>query len=444
MHDPSTTILLLLLAAFLILCNAFFVAAEFGMVKMRHTRIATIKRNYGFRGKILAHVHKHLDAYLSACQLGITLASIGLGWVGEPIFAKLLEPFFKFVGIKSQELIVFISFFVAFSIISFLHIVIGELVPKSLAIRQSEKVSVWTAVPLFMFYWLMYPAIWLLNFCANSILKLAKLDTIHKGEYAYSPEEIKLILSATHAHGQLSKQELDILKHSIELLDIEAVDVMRPIDEMIALQADETIKSALNTILQYRYSRYPIYYEKNREIIGIVHIKDILYAISKKQEASQLKSIMRPVLKVSRNLPAITLLNKLQEGMPHFALVYSGRENPIGFVTLDNIFQVLVGRVRDEFHNIDESWKVAPDGAFLMNGNSSIYVLERALNIDIELDEEAEKTSDTIFGLILTKLGHLPQEGEKIEFDKFTIIVNKMRGHKIIEVAVYPMKSDEV
>lgn len=430
--------LLMLLAALLVLCNAFFVAAEFGMVKMRHTRITAIKKTYGFRGKILAYIHKHLDAYLSACQLGITLASLGLGWIGEPAFAHLLEPFFAFLGITSPELILFISFFAAFSIISFLHIVIGELVPKSLAIRQSEKVSIWTAVPLFAFYWLMYPAIWLLNFCANSILKITKLDAFHEGEYTYSPDEIKIILSSTHAHDQLSKQELDILRHSIELLDLKAIDVMRPIEEMISLKADDTINSALDIILKHRYSRYPIFHEKTKELIGIVHVKDILYAINQKKTDQPLKSIMRPILKISRHLSAIKLLNKLQEGMPHFALVYSGRENPIGFLTLDNIFQVLVGRVHDEFHKIEESWTTAPDGSFIMRGDSALYVLERALNIDIELDEETEQTSDTIFGLILTNLGRLPQEGEKIEFGKFTLQINKMKGHKIIEVAVYP------
>jgi CBS domain containing-hemolysin-like protein len=437
-----TNLLLLLLAILLVFCNAFFVAAEFGMVKLRHTRIAAIKKKYGLRGKILAHVHKHLDSYLSACQLGITLASLGLGWIGEPAFAHILEPFFKFVGIDSQELIIFIAFFVAFSIISFLHIVIGELVPKSLALRQSEMVSLWTAVPLFAFYWSMYPAIWLLNFCANSILKIAKLDVIHIAEYTYSPDEIKLILSTTHVHDQLSRQEIEILRHSIELLDLEAIDVMRPIEEMIALKADDSINSILNFILEHRYSRYPIFHEKNKEFIGIVHVKDILRVLSQQNGNQELKSIMRPVLKVSRHLSAIKLLNKLQEGMPHFALVYSGRETPIGFVTLDNIFQVIVGRVRDEFHKIDESWVIAPDGAFLMSGNRPLYVLERALNIDVELDEETEKTSDTIFGFILTILGRLPHEGEKIELKNFSMVVKKMKGHQIIEVAVYPKEEN--
>lgn len=204
-------IVLLILAFLLVLLNAFFVAAEFGMVKLRRTRVMTIKQTQGFKGKILAQVHKQLDAYLSACQLGITLASLGLGWLGEPAFSCLLEPVFRFVGINTQEMVVLISFFCGFIIISFLHIVIGELVPKSLAIRQSERVSLWTAVPLYFFYWLMYPAIWILNTCANFVLKLARLDKVHKGEHSYSPEEIKIILSGCHAHSEFSKQEIDIL-----------------------------------------------------------------------------------------------------------------------------------------------------------------------------------------------------------------------------------------
>lgn len=431
-----TNIFLLIGAFLLVLINAFFVAAEFGMVKLRHTRIATIKRHYGFRGKILAQVHKHLDAYLSACQLGITLASLGLGWLGEPAFAYILEPILELIGMNSPDLIRVISFFVAFSIISFLHIVIGELVPKSLAIRQSEIVSIWTAVPLYLFYWLMFPAIWVLNSCANTVLKLLRLDV--SKEQGYSPEEIKLILNTSHHHQQLSKQEIQLLRHSMEFLDLEVIDVMRPIEDMVSLNADQTIEQALSIILEQRYSRYPLYDNVTKEIMGIVHVKDILLALKQNKQNQVLKSIMRPVLKVSKHLSAIKLLNKLQEGMPHFALVYMGRETPIGFVTLDNIFQVIVGRVRDEFHKIEESWTKAPDDAFIMNGNSALYVLERALNIDIELDEETENAPDTIFGLILAKIERFPQQGETIDFGQFSIVIKKMKGHKLLEVAVYP------
>lgn len=431
-------ILFLAVAFALILLNAFFVAAEFGMVKLRHTRVVTIKRTYGLRGKILYYIHQNLDAYLSACQLGITLASLGLGWVGEPAMAHLLEPLFKIFGLKSQELTAFISFFIAFSVLSFLHIVIGELVPKSIAIRQSEKISAWTAIPLYCFYWLMYPAIWILNNCANFILKITKLDTVSKKEIDYTPDEIKLILTGSHVHGQLTKQEIDILRHSLEFADLKVIDVMRPIDEMISLSSRQTINQALTIIQENRYSRYPIYDEATGEIIGIIHVKDLLVPLSEQKGRQNLKTILRPVLKVGRRTSAVDLLNQLQEGMPHFALVYSGRDTPIGFVTLDNIFQVLVGRVRDEFHKLGESWTIGPDNEFLISGNSSLYVLERALHIELEIDQETEEKVDTIFGLILAKLGRLPHQGEKIDFKQFSIVATNVKGHKILQVAVYP------
>ena len=172
-------ILLIVAALFLVALNGFFVAAEFGLVKLRQTRIRAIVKTQGLRGRILATVHNQLDAYLSACQLGITLASLGLGWIGEPAFASLLEPLFALLGVSSPELIHGVSFVFAFVIISFLHIVVGELAPKSMAIRNPERIGLWCAMPLYGFYWTMYPAIWLLNLSANWVLRITGLGGVH-------------------------------------------------------------------------------------------------------------------------------------------------------------------------------------------------------------------------------------------------------------------------
>ncbi|HTH59161.1 MAG TPA: CNNM domain-containing protein, partial [Paraburkholderia sp.] len=183
-------------ALLLVALNGFFVAAEFGLVKLRQTRVQTLAQKHGVRGKLLAKVHGRLDAYLSACQLGITLASLGLGWIGEPAFADLLMPLFRVLGVQSEQMMHGISLFFAFSVISFLHIVVGELAPKSMAIRQAEKVSMWVALPLYAFYWGMYPAIWVLNTSANAVLRIAGLSADHGGDTHYSNEELKLILRA--------------------------------------------------------------------------------------------------------------------------------------------------------------------------------------------------------------------------------------------------------
>lgn len=428
--------LYILIAIALVFMNAFFVAAEFGMVKLRHTRVTVIKRTYGLRGKILANVHKHLDAYLSACQLGITLASLGLGWIGEPAFAHLITPVLHLLNISSPELIRFIAFFIAFTLISFLHIVVGELMPKSLAIRQSEKVSIWTAMPLYGFYWIMYPAIWILNTCSNWLLKMTGLDKFHRGEHFYSTDEIKLILNTSHLHGELTKDEAEILEHTIDFADLKVTEVMRPYEEMIKLNIKTPIEEALKIAAENRYSRYPVTDANNKEIIGIIHVKDLFAALYQKQLIKNLKPFLRPILKVSQRLPALDLLRKFREGRPHFALVYKG-DLLLGFVTLDNLLHILIGRIKDEFHLTQDDWVANPDGSLLVRGDCPLYSLERALDQDIDVSDQ-EPEPETLTGYILNKLGRLPNEGERISFKQFKAIILKMRGSRIMKIKIIP------
>jgi len=430
--------LLIIVAFCLVLLNAFFVAAEFGMVKLRHTRLEEISEVYGLRGKILLAIHKDLDAYLSACQLGITLASLGLGWIGEPAFSKLLTPLFHYSGIMSPHLIEFISFFLAFSFLSFLHIVVGELMPKSLAIRQSEKVSLWTAVPLYGFYWLMYPAIWLLNTCSNFLLKLTSLDKTHKGENFYSTDEIKLILSSSHLHGELTKEETEIIEHTLDFADLIVTDVMRPIEEMISLKIDMPVSDLFKTVLETRYTRYPVMDETQKNILGILHVKDLLKALYLQKKDFSLRDLIRPLVKISHHSAALDLLRKFQEGMPHFAIIYRGPEKPVGFITLDNLLHILVGRIKDEFHRTKDEWIATKDGGFIMGGHSPIYAVERAMDIEIFTEDDVT----TLYGLILQKLDSLPKVGDRIEFDNFIAIVESMKGTKILKVKVYPKNAD--
>lgn len=428
------SILLIVIALGLVLLNAFFVAAEFGMVKLRHTRLEEIAELYGLRGRILFYIHKNLDAYLSACQLGITLASLGLGWIGEPAFSRLLTPVFYYLGITSSHLIEFISFLFAFSLLSFLHIVIGELMPKSLAIRQSAAVSLWTAVPLYGFYWLMFPAIWLLNSCANFLLRVTNLDKTHQGENFYSTDEIKLILSSSHLHGELTKEETEIIEHTLDFADLKVTDIMRPIEEMITLQIDMPIQALFKVVVETRYTRYPVMDETQKNILGILHVKDLLNALYQQNDIISLRNLIRPLVKISHHSAALDLLRKFQEGMPHFAIIYRGPEKPVGFITLDNLLHILVGRIKDEFHRTKDEWISTKDGGFIMSGNSPIYAVERAFDIEIFTDDDIT----TLYGLILQKLGSLPKVGDTIEFENFIAIVESMNGTKISKVKVYP------
>ncbi|AHE66288.1 hemolysins-related protein containing CBS domain protein [Legionella oakridgensis ATCC 33761 = DSM 21215] len=404
------------------------------MVKIRATRVEAIKNVYGLRGQILSHVHKHLDAYLSACQLGITFASLGLGWIGEPAFAHLLEPVLAFIGIVSPQLITVVAFFAAFSFISILHIVVGELMPKSLAIRQSEKVSVWTAIPLYGFYWLMYPAIWLLNSCSNFLLKALGLAPVQQGEHFYTTEEIKLLLSASHLHGELTKEEVEIIEHTLDLADLRVTEVMRSREEMIMIDIKKPIQEIMSILLEYRYSRYPVYDPDKQDVIGIIHVKDLLPVLYQQGEINELQSLLRPVLKVSRRLPALDLLRKFREGMPHFALVYSRQDALLGFITLDNLLQVLIGRIKDEFHRTQVDWVLNEDGSLSVVGNCSIYSLEQAIDRDIDVNEDIE----TLTGLIFHRLGYIPKEKEHINFPEFDAVIEQVSGSRILKVNIYP------
>lgn len=437
-----TNMLLIFLALFLVFMNAFFVAAEFGMVKLRSTRLDEIKKIYGFRGHILEQVHRHLDAYLSACQLGITLASLGLGWIGEPAFAKLLEPILSFFGLTSPSLISIISFAVAFSLISCLHIVVGELMPKSLAIRQSELVSVWTATPLYGFYWLMYPAIWSLNACSNYLLRLFGLAKTNKGEHFYSTNEIKLILNASHLHGELTDEETEIIEHTLEFAELQVTEVMRPRNEMIFLEISQPIATLLSIVSERRYSRYPVYDADKKEILGIVHVKDLFTELYQQNEITSLTPFIRPVLKVSYRLPAIDLLGKFRSGMSHFALIYKGKENLLGFVTLDNLLHVLIGRIKDEFHKTQDDWIENADGSLTVKGDCSIYSLEQALDCDITLRPD-ETDLDTVAGLIIVRAGTLPAVGDTISFAEFDAAILELQGTYIVKIKVTKKKINE-
>lgn len=427
------------LALLLVFMNAFFVAAEFAMVKLRQTRIEILKKKYGFRGRILAYVHQHLDAYLSACQLGITLASLGLGWAGEPAFSHLFLPVLNLIPFASKQVIAFLSFFFLFALLSFLHIVLGELIPKSLSIRRSEQISLWTAVPLYCFYWIMYPAIWILNSCANFILKKTGLDKVHRGEYFYSTAEIKLILNTSHLHGELTKDEADILEHTLDFADLNVTEVMRPPEEMITLSLAYSMQDIISLTTTHRYSRYPVYDKKNKQIVGVLHVKDLFAAMRDEKQIKSIHQLIRPILKVNQRVPALEVLRQFREGTPHFALVYK-KQQLLGFVTLDNLLHILLGRIKDEFHKTKDDWQTHTDGSITIKGDASIFSLERALNREIVVSDD---DLETVSGLILHQLGSMPIEKQMIEFEEFKAVIEKIRGHRMQRIRIYPKPSTE-
>ena len=431
----------LIFSAFLlVLLNGFFVISEFGLVKLRPTKVKSIAKKHGFRGRILIKVHDNLDAYLSACQLGITLASLGLGWIGEPAFARILQPFFAWAGIVSPALIQTISFFVAFFIISYLHIVVGELAPKSLAIRHPEKVGLWTATPLYIFYWIMYPAIWLLNHSAFAVLRIMGLN--HPGDESethYSVDELKLILRNGRASSELNESEWNIVAQSLNFTDLDVSDFMHPFNEAVLLFKQNTVDENMNIIEKQRFSRYPFVDRESESVLGLLHLKDIfLEGLHHELANKDLVSLLRPVEHVEPNTPAMDLFRRFKQGAPHFAIVGYPGQKPVGFLTLDNLLSALVGHISDEFSPDEQDWTVLEDGSLIGKGSLPIFALEQALGIDITEDD-----AESVGGMILYELEDLPKEGQKICFDQFDIVVRKMKGPRIDRIQVFPKIPDE-
>jgi CBS domain containing-hemolysin-like protein len=438
----------LLGALFLVALNGFFVAAEFGLVKLRQTRVQSLAIEHGVRGRLLAKVHRQLDAYLSACQLGITLASLGLGWVGEPAFAQLLIPLFRVIGVESDNLIHGISLFFAFSCISFLHIVVGELAPKSLAIREAEKISLWTAMPLYGFYWAMYPAIWLLNTSANGVLKAAGLNTDQGHDSRYSTQELKLILRGRRSRvaselgssdGAYSQDEWNTIAHSLDFSRMTVSDLMRPSYEMVYLRRDLPLRDNMQVVARHRFSRYPLFEDASGErVAGMIHLKDLLLARQAGSTLDDLSHYVRPVQYVKPEMPALELFRRFRKGAPHFALVGRKNAKPIGFLTLDNLLGALVGQIHDEFRQGDADWTRMDDGTLMGKGSLPVVSLERVLGIDID-----EGKAESVGGLVIQALNDLPAEGQRVEFEHFDVVVKKMKGPRIVLVRVYPKIFDD-
>ena len=445
--DPSTSYSaasyfadfgLILFALFLVLLNGFFVAAEFAIVKLRATKVEALAAKNGWRGHILRTVHNQLDAYLSACQLGITLASLGLGWVGEPAFAHLLEPLLGAIGIESPKLVHGIAFFTAFFIISYLHIVVGELAPKSWAIRKPELLSLWTATPLYLFYWAMYPAIFLLNASANAILRIAgQGEPGPHHEHHYSRDELKLILHSSRASDP-SDQDMRVLASAVELGELEVVDWANSREDLVYLELNAALDEVFSVFRRQKYSRYPVYDETAGTFVGVLHIKDLLLHLSLLEmlpSALKLGELMHPVERVSRHMPLSNLLEQFRQGGSHFALVEEADGKVIGYLTMEDVLEALVGDIQDEHRKAERGILAYQPGKLLVRGDTPLAKVERLLGVDLDHIE-----AETLAGLVYETLKRMPEEEEVLDVDGLRIIVKKMKGPKIVLAKVLKLQ----
>lgn len=427
-EDPGTIGLKVLSILVLVFLNGFFVAAEFALVKIRSSQLDALIDEGDRTAAFARKVTENLEAYLSACQLGITLASLGLGWIGEPFLAQLVEPAFAKLGVTSQYVIHAVSFAIAFSVITFLHIVLGEQAPKILAIRKPVPATLWVARPLGVFYAILKPAIWFLNVSSNALLnRVFRLPTVSEHEIAHSEEELRLILAESERAKEVSPLGKEILINALDMRDRVVRDITTPRGEVIFLNTEESFEENLKAAQESRHTRFPLCEGHLDNTVGLVHIKDLLRLI--REPKPDLHTIKRELLPVPEMMPLEKLLTFFLNKHAHLALVVDEYGGTTGIVTLDNVLEELVGDIQDEFDAEKPEFRRVNSDEFDVEGSLGLYELHDLAGLDLESDDVS-----TIGGYVTHLLGHLPKVGEKVKIEDFEVTVTQSDGRKVGQV----------
>jgi len=427
--DPGSTILWqLAVILFLVLLNGFFVASEFAIVKVRSSQLEALEAEGEPRAPFARHVTAHLDAYLSATQLGITLASLALGWVGEPFLARMVEPFFFAVGVTSEPLIRTAGFGIAFSTMTFLHIVLGELAPKSLAISKAVPTTLWVARPLGLFYSMFKPAIWFLNGAANLILrKVLKLQPVSEHELVHSEEELRVILSDSHNAEEVTDIGKEILINTLDMRRRVVRDITTPRKDVVFLNTEDSFEENLRRAELSRHTRFPLCEGHLDNAIGLVHIKDLLSLV--RDPEPDLLKIKRDLLPVPEMMTLERLLTFFLNKHAHLALVVDEFGGTVGMVTLDNVLEEIVGEIQDEFDTENPEFKQLTPDEFVVEGTLGLYELKDLAGLTLE-DEDVS----TIGGYVTHLIGHLPKMGEQVRIEDYEVTVTKADSRRVVQL----------
>ncbi len=431
----TDTFLNLVLAFSLLAANAFFVAAEFALVKARGFRIDAMAEENRFAAPLLQKMVGNVEAYLACCQLGITMASLGLGWVGEPTVAALLQPMFTGLGMSDAALH-FTSFLVGFLVFSSLHIVVGEQVPKTLAIREPMPVSQWIAYPLQVCFLLFYPLNWLLNSASRAILRLLRVrETSH--QEILTDTEIEGLVEVSAEHGKMESGEAEYIQNVFRFGDLEVSDVMVHRTEMLTVNADEPTEKIVQAVLNAEFTRVPLWRDKPENIVGILHAKDLLRALKNAEgDLAQIDimAIALPPWFVPDIRPLSEQLKAFRRRKTHFALVVDEYGEVKGLVTLEDILEEIVGDISDEHDTPVPGVRPQPDGSVNVDGAVPIRELNRAMNWNLP---DADAT--TIAGLVIHEARSIPDAGQSFTFHSFRFSVLRKQRNRITALRITPL-----
>jgi CBS domain containing-hemolysin-like protein len=421
----------LIIIMLLVLANAFFVAAEFAIVKVRSSQI-TQKVKSGHRRAALAKtVVEHLDSYLSATQLGITLASLGLGWVGEPLLADMIRDPLSDLGIVGEKTVHALAFGISFGLLTFLHIIIGELAPKSLAIRHPERTTLVISAPLQIFYRIFQPVIWLLNGAANLLLKSIGIPAASATELVHSPEEVEIIVNEGAKRGFFNKTEQELISSIFEFSTTRAKEIMVPRTDIVAIDVSTKRDALVSVVMEEGYSRIPVYSGSIDNIVGIIYTKDLI-SLLEHRDLIVLQDIIRSAYFVPDQIRISQLMKELQERKIHMAIVVDEFGGTEGIITMEDILEEIVGEIHDEYDEVMKDIERSPDGSAVVNARIPVKDFNEKFDTDIPEDEEYE----TISGFLHKITGRIPDLNDEITSGNLVFTIVKKTQRRIRQVKV--------
>ncbi|RXM39254.1 hemolysin [Chryseobacterium sp. CH21] len=428
----DSDIVRLLLALFLVLLNGFFVAAEFSIVKVRYSQIQLKAAEGNSMAKQAEHIIKHLDEYLSATQLGITLASLALGWVGESALHHIVENIFTSLNVNlTQTTITTISVATSFVLITIMHIVFGELIPKSIAIRKSEATTMATAVPLRVFYTIFKPFIWLMNSMSNGFLRLIKIHPASEQEI-HSTEELQLLVKQSADSGEIEEENYEIIKNAFDFTDHSAKQIMVPRQNITSIDFEEDVNDIINKIMDSGYSRIPVYIDSIDNVIGIFYTKEIIREFVKRKgdlDHEDLKDLMRDAFFVVESKKVSDLLKTFQLKKQHIAIVIDEFGGTEGIITLEDILEELVGEIQDEEDDEEKIVDKIADNTYWVQATQPLDEINEFLPKRLPLSEESEYNS--LAGFILYELEEIPEENQEFDLEDYHFKILKMNNKSV-------------
>ncbi|MCM3030297.1 MULTISPECIES: hemolysin family protein [unclassified Niallia] len=429
----------LVIIAILIAFTAFFVASEFAIIRVRSSKIDQLMEEGNKNAIAAKKIITNLDEYLSACQLGITITALGIGWLGEETIHDILLPLFHFIHIP-EAAVTILSFSISFAIITFLHVVVGELAPKTFAIHKAELITLMAARPLIAFYKVLYPFIWVLNGSARIITRMFGLKPVSENDLAHSEEELRIIVSESFKSGEINQSEFKYVNKIFDFDDRIAKEIMVPRTEIISLEQESNLDDLMDVIQGEQFTRYPITDGDKDHIVGMINVKEIMTALirSKDLSAKKLDSYIRPVIRVIETVPIHDLLVKMQKERIHMAILMDEYGGTSGLVTVEDIIEEIVGDIRDEF-DMDEipSIQKVKENHFILDAKLLITQVNSLLSIEMD-DEDI----DTLGGWILTS-DYDATEGDILTFDSYSFKIIEMEDHHIKYVEVMKMRELE-